>query len=283
MTLLTELQSKVAAVEADERARSAEIQAQAEFYNLELRPVMVRINEYFKEIIESLNVIKPEISARYPLDPESSIGVELRQSNYYYNYDNIEAPRQIDIICECHLGKPTIFHVPTKLKVEDYSRALNDYDFSYDQKNHLDNFYEIRGATFTLEGPLKAQIRITASAADRCVFIHLRNIEHEPMKRYRFAPSDLKDEVLERLARMLLREESQLAEVSVSTDFRLTLQQQLEEEKLQVEKHIAESMAHIESERLAEQEAKLLNRGKRIISLNANRVIKAASKLGTGK
>ncbi len=58
MTLLTDLQSKVAAVRADELARSDELQAQTEYYNLELRPAMVRINEYFMEIIESLGVIE---------------------------------------------------------------------------------------------------------------------------------------------------------------------------------------------------------------------------------
>jgi hypothetical protein len=244
---------------------------------------MVRINEYFLEIIESLGVIKPKISPRYPFNPESSMGVALRQSDYHYNYDSVKAPRQIDITCECHLEKPTEFYVPTKLKVEEYALVLNGYNFAYHQKNRLDKFYDIRGATFILEGPLKVHIRIAASATDRCVFVHLRNIENEQAKKYRFAPADLTDEVLERLARVLLREESKLAEVSISDDFRLNLQQKLEEDRLRVEKDVVEGLAHIESERLAEQEAKLVNRTKNIISLKAHRVIEAASKLRGGK
>ena len=125
---------------------------------------------------------------------------------------------------------------------------------------------------------MNVQIGILAHAADRCVYIDLQNIEDQPLKRYKFVPEKVDDELLERLARLLVREESQLVEVKLSEDVRDELRRQLELEKRRNEEELAEALAYREAERLAEEHAKLINRAKRAVVGATAHVLKVLSR-----
>jgi hypothetical protein len=239
---------------------------------------MVRTYGYLSEIVDNLNIVAPDIHPSYPLNPSLKHGVTLSQTNYEFHFDNRKSPRQIDIICTCALDQPQEFHVATKDAVVKQADLLKSHKFHYHQRNRLDKLHDIRGATFILEGPMKVHIRVAANAADKSIYIDLRNLGDQPYKRYKFSPDKVDDELLERLARLLIREESTLVEVEICDDVRDELRRRLELEKRRDEEDLAEAYAHMEAERLAENDAKLINRTKRAVAEGVGQVLKVFSK-----
>jgi len=279
MALLDDLQVEVKNIRAAELDQNAELAAQKEFYSVHLRPVMLRAYDYFSEIVESLNVIASDIKVSYPLNPSLKDGVILQQSDYKFSSDCGKSPRQIDILCSCTLEHRQEFYVRTEEAAQKLSDLLESFRFPYHRKNKLDKRYNIRGANFILEGPLKVHIRILAHAADRCVYIGLRNLEDQPVKRYKFAPEKISAEFLERLARLLIREELFLVEVKqVPDDVRDELRRQVELDKIREEEDLAQAQADIEAERLAEKEARLVNRVRRAVAGRTREVLEGFSK-----
>ena len=279
MGLLDDLQVEVKTIRAAELDQNAELKAQEEFYSVHLRPAMLRAYDYFLEIVESLNVIASDIKVSYPLNPSLKGGVTLHQSDYKFSSDCGKTPRQIDILCSCTLEHHQEFYVGTEEAAQNLSDLLESFRFPHHRRNKLDKQYNIRGATFILEGPLKVHIRVLAHAADRCIYISMRNLEDQAIKRYKFTPEEIDTELLERLARMLIREESFLVEVKqMPDDVRDELRRQVELDNIREAEGRAQAQADLEAERLAAKEAKLVNRIRRKVALETRGVIEALSK-----
>ncbi len=282
MALLDDLSSQVEKIKEEEARRHAELKEQEAFYESALKPVMLRAHNYFEEVVESLNIIQPDISVKYPLDPSKLKAVTLNQEDYFFHSDNSRHPRQIDVLAHCTLDRPKEFYVPTMDGASNLSDLLNEYQFPHHRKNKLDQSYNVRGATFILEGPMKVHIRFTANSADRCINVLLRNLEAQPTKRYQFEPERLNDELLERLANMLIREETKLVEVEVSDALRKTLQHQIETAKREKAEDLAKAYAEIEVAKQLAEESKLGRRAKRAITkgnYELARLISRAAKL----
>ena len=210
MSLLENLQSQVKKITEEESKKSGNFLEQEAFYENHLKHVMVRVHNYFEKIVENLNIVAPDIYPSYPLNPMERKGVTLEQADYAYSYDNGRHPRQIDILTICNLKRPIEFYVPTADAVLNHSNLLESYQFPHHRKIKLDKLYNICGATFILEGPMKAQIRISANSSEKCIDVFLWNIEKKPFRKYRFSPEKVDDQLLQRLARMLIRKESVL-------------------------------------------------------------------------
>ena len=276
MALLDDLKSQAAVIKAAEVAVRGEQQAQDDFYELSIRPAMIKSRDYFDEIIRNLCIIEPSVECSYPFDPKLA-DVAFTQSEYSFDYNDARNPRQLDIRCVCRLQKPAEFYVPTKEGVEQYAKMLNDYALPFHQKNQLDKRYDIRGATFILDEALPAQICILSSPADRCIYVDFRNFEETPLSRYQFNPDQLTAEMLEKIARVLLRKETRLIRVDVSEEFRGELQKQLEMDRLKKEKDAAKNSIYLELERQGAEGARLSNRTKSALSSGTQRVVAAIS------
>ena len=186
MSLLDSLQSQVEKITEEESRKNAELLEQEAFYDNHLKQVMVRVHNYFQEIIKNLNIVAPDIYPSYPLNPIERNGVTLKQADYAYNYDNARHPRQIDIVTVCDLKRPIEFYVPTADAALNHSNLLESYQFPHHRKNKLDKLYNICGATFILEGPMQSQIRLSSNPAEKCIDVFLWNMENQPFKKHRF-------------------------------------------------------------------------------------------------
>ncbi len=125
---------------------------------------------------------------------------------------------------------------------------------------------------------MKVHIRFLADPAEKCVYIQLRNLESQPVKRYKFAPGRVDEKLLERLAGMLIRKESNLVEVEVCQDFRGELRRRIEEEKRAKERDLADAFAEREVDKLQTEEAKLLKRARKAVSKGNIELRKMVSK-----
>jgi hypothetical protein len=263
VSLLDELRKEARDIQSGNIQVDSQQKADAAFYHDHLRLSMLQAHKYFAEVIENLNIIEPEIHPDYPFSPSIKDPVFLSQSGYKLLVDDLKEPHQIDILCSATLGGTQEFFVRTKDAVEKHASLLESYEFPFHRKNFLDEQYEVRGATFLLEGPLRIHIRIKPHLEERCIHIYLRNLEDKPLKRHRFQPESVNEELLERLAQVLLRKQAQLVEVNVSDEVRSDLRRQLAAEDQRKQQELDEAYAASESERIVAREARLIYRVKR--------------------
>ena len=279
MSLLNDLQEEVRKIRAQEVAQDAQREVQAQFYQQHLRPVMQRAYTYFAEIVENLNIVAPEIKTRYPLNPLLESGISLRQAQYKFRADNRENPQQIDIFCRCTLEKPHEFYLSSPKAIQQHVELLDSYNFAYHRKNRLDRHHDIRGATFILEGPMMVHIRIAANAADSSLHVGFRNLEHQPVKRYRFSPEAATDELFERIAKVLIRQLPKLVEQKkIDPQLRDQLRSQIEQEKFETELDIAEALADRQAEVEAQRSASVIQRTGNTVKERARKLMGAIAR-----
>ena len=84
MGLLDDLQVRADRVRLDEQQRHKNLQLEKDFYDAELKPVMLVAYEYLSKLIENLNLVKPKIIASYPLNPEEKAGITLVHTLRHY-------------------------------------------------------------------------------------------------------------------------------------------------------------------------------------------------------
>ena len=79
MGLLDELKTEVNKKREEEQQQNAEQQQQQEYYDAQLKPVMLRVQGYLSELVESLNTVAPKVTPAYPLrSEESRVGKECQ-------------------------------------------------------------------------------------------------------------------------------------------------------------------------------------------------------------
>lgn len=273
MGLLDDLKKQVEEKEQQERQQNAALEAQQAFYETHLREVMRRTHDYFSELVEHLNAVAPEVSPAYSLAPPQEPPISLKQEGYSFRSDSYEKPTNILVNCVCSLEQRCEFYVRSKVAIDNYSALLDSHNFPYYTRNELDERHNVANAIFVLEGPMKVQIRLLASPKDACIYVDLLNIEAQPVKRYKLPPEAVDEALLDRLARMLIREEQTLIAVKISDDARAALRRKLEEEKRRKAQELADAEAEREAERRAEEEAKLINRAKRTVTGSIKKIL----------
>lgn len=273
MGLLDDLKKQAREKEDKERQRQAELKAQELYYDTHLHGVMRQAHAYFLELVQQLNIVAPEVHPAYALAPANEPPITLKQEGYVFRADNTDKPKSLSVRCECHLDERLEFYVRTKPAVTAYAELLDSHGFPHYTKNEVDERLDVTNATFVLEGPLKVQIRLLASPEDRCIYIDLLNVDKQPRKRYRLGPEKVDETLLDRLARMLLREETTLVEVEVSDDVRAELRRKLEEDNRRKAHERALAEATYEAERLAAEETRMINRAKRTVAGSIKKII----------
>ena len=246
MSLLDNLDLEVDRIKAEQAEQERARAEQQLYYSQHLKPVMVRARTYLKELVEKLQLVGPDIRPVYPLIARAPHDVTLQQKNYRCRADDGQDIRRVDLFCECHLPNPFEIDLGSQAKVQRQADLLQEYDFPHHQKNRLDDFYEVRGARFIFEGPLLVHVRLRAAAEDRCIYIELRNLESRPLSKYKFSPEAVDEQLLERLARVLVREERLLVESEVDGSTRKDLQEQLLQERLQQHRDMQAALAERE-------------------------------------
>ncbi len=273
MGLLDDLKKEAEKKEAEQRQEGTELEAREAYYEQHIKSAMRRAHDYFMELVDTLNTVAPDVTAPYPVDPVKGAPLGLKHGRYIFRSDEQDDPRKLIVACDCALEERREFYVQTKAAVKRYADLLESHRFPHYTKNELSSSHDVVNAHFILEGPLRLQIRFIASAEDKCIYVDLLNLETQPEKRYKLPPEKLTEALLDRLARMLMHEETQLIETRVSDETRAQLRRKLEEERRLMAAEQAKADAAIEAERRAEEEARLINRARRSVAGGIKKIL----------
>ena len=114
MALRDELRKEVADIKSKQQLESEQREADQAFYDQNLLPAMRQAHAYFSEVVANLQIISPDVSPVYPLNPLSESGVKLRQCDYKYRVDDGKKPGELDVLCQAVLDRPGDYYVATK-------------------------------------------------------------------------------------------------------------------------------------------------------------------------
>ncbi len=254
MSLIESLREQVSLKEAAHAAHLAELEAQQRVYEETLRPTMLKMLGYFSELVDSLRLLDTKTSVHLPLAPDKSSTVSMEQSGYRFSYDDGKNPTRLEVFCECVLTAPQRFYVSNPQAVENYTQYLDDMQLAYHKKTQLDGHYDVRSAVFELEGALKIGIRIDANPESGRISFYLLNLETMSTRKYEFSPEKIDESFLERLAKLLLRQESKLVSIKLCPDIRAGLRAKVQSDRIKREAELKIAFEELRIARLQELE-----------------------------
>ena len=235
MSLLDELKAK-----ADERRSDAELEAaklanQAEFYQLQLLPRMLQAYTFLQELTAHLKVVDETCAVHYALLPDEKT-VTLQQGDYSVAIDSRQEPTQLELRCKAHLPEPVTFDVKGKQEVLRHGQLMDRYGLKYERTERKDERFDIDSATFKLLGPLPVRVVIVADSENRCLSLHLRNVDQAGVKTVNIAPEKFDENFLDRLGRFVLRQQTSLFSTELSEEARQKLQDKLAAQRKEEER-----------------------------------------------
>lgn len=265
MGLLDDIKQKAASIENENKALAEKKAQDQRYYKTSIAPVMKAAQEYFFELVAGLNVAAPSLDFAAPLLVASNEPVAMVQSGYKVVTDSKETPTRIDIRARCDMREPVTVRVVGKVPVTNQTERLDKYAVKYDFKHELDAKHEVCGGTFTINGPMNAIIRLQVDIEERCIYLISKNLPQPNPERIKLSPQACNEQAFERMGRLLLREiDSFLEQQHVSEEIRERLRREVEQNKQAEQAELARLAAEAaEEKRLAEEEARLVNRLKK--------------------
>ena len=248
MGLLDDLRNQAEGRRKQEEQEAAEKARREEIYRQEIQPRMTKAYQYFLELIEHLNYVKPEILVDYPLLKHAQ-HVQLRQDEYTIVIDSSKALKRIDIIFQCTLDAPIDYEILGKEAVLNQSDKLDRYRINYTRRDRKDVSLELEGARFRIEGPLPLRVLIEADVPHSVIRLALRNFTDPGVSRYTLKPGDFNEEFLDRLGKFMLRQETTLFDMlEMSEEALQALRQRLQEEQARRDQELREAEERLRAE-----------------------------------
>lgn len=256
MGLLDDLRNQAEGRRKQEEQEAAEQARREAIYREEIQPRMTKAYQYFLELIEHLNYVKPEILVDYPLLKNAQY-VSLRQDDYTIVIDSSKALKRIDIIFQCTLDAPVEYEIFGKEVVLNQSDKLDRYRINYTRRDRKDVSLELEGAKFKIEGPLPLRVLIEADVSHSVVRLALRNFTDPGVSRYTVKPGEFNEEFLDRLGKFMLRQTDALFDnFEMPEEALRQLRQRLQEEQALRDQELREAEEALRAEEEAARTGK---------------------------
>jgi hypothetical protein len=249
MGVLDDLRRKAEAQRSKEQAENSQAISVQDYYLTELLPRLQAAYNYFKELTDHLNYVKPEIHANYPIQPEGRY-LPLRQGDYKVHTDSTKDFKEMLFRFGCALEQPLNVNIIGKEKVLTYSSELDRFSIKYERKDFKDANFELERAHFSVVGPVNASVMFRADVEARAIRLLLRNVEQPGVVQHPLRVEQIDKDFFDKLAAYLLRESNELVRLEITDSHREQIRQKVAEEQNRRASELAEA------ERLAAEDAK---------------------------
>jgi molecular chaperone DnaK (HSP70) len=255
MGLLDDLRIQAQDRREQEEADAAVSAQREQFYREEIQPRMTKAYQFFIELVEHLNYIKPDTRVNYPLFADGT-PVALLQGEYTVVIDSSQALKRIDINFQGVVEKSIEFEMFGRDAILRHADRLDSYYIKYERKDRKDTNLELFAAKFKIDGPLPLKIVINADVQNGVIQVVLRNFSDPGVNRYSVPAQDFDDAFLDRLGQFMLRKTDTLFDVDLTMDnaAKEAIRRKLQEEaalRAQELREAEERLKAEEAERLA--------------------------------
>lgn len=185
-----------------------------DYYRMAILPAMQKAFHFMKELVEHLNFLEhaievQEYSSRYP-----QFGL-LKQQNYkiftdnYGGFADLERLVQINVCFFCVGSGSFSYNLDGQSRIEREVAFLTSRNVNFDWKL-LDGRSAIPSACFTITRKIPVRFKFAVDYEQSKIQLLINN--HHDFNDYKkiFAPEQINDELLDEVARFMLRKESEL-------------------------------------------------------------------------
>jgi len=231
MSFLDDLKKEAAAARARQGAARDDVDEREEVFLNILRPRMRALYTYLRELVEQLPVLPAPTGLAYEVRGFGRLG-DLTQGEYELKSDDPENLRKFTFQFVCRGdGKPLEMQQPDKRSYEEQREYLWRCNMRFTSKLSAGE----RG-TIHLERAVPVSLEFEADAEASAIRLRIRNLERLGTISHTFAPRSVDEELMDELARMVLRKRNRFNELSGNTvpdEVRARLRKQIERQQKQ--------------------------------------------------
>lgn len=202
-----------------------------------IAPKMKQIYLYLKKFSQHLNVIEQsvKVSEYSKLFPEMG---ELCQINYKINTDGSGGIVDHNKIREVHFSfryqclavKEYIHHTDNKLEADRTTDFLTTHKITYTSANNLSS--RNNGAlNFYITKDIPVLFKFISQPEKCSISLKIQNHENFEIQTLTIKPEDVNDTYLDRLARYILRKDSEFLDIEIDDEVKKQIRQRIEAEK----------------------------------------------------
>ena len=226
--------------ELEEQRRKEELERR---FREEIDPKLQKIHAYLREMVQQLNVVKPEVAVDFEI-PGAPPLKGLNQGDYFLGH---YAERKFTLLYLCSRETKQVFELNDPVAINKQKEFLTNHAVKYHAKELKNDRFEVYKATFVLLGQVKGGMEFRANPRDNCIDVAMRNFSSLGRAMLSFSPEVIDDEFLDLLGQYILRRSNKVLERRIqrmSEEQRAAIRRQIEEEKRQRD----EEMRRIEEE-----------------------------------
>lgn len=233
---------------------------------------------YLVELVEHLNVVKPEVSVSYEIEGYGRIA-DLRQDNYTLQIDDRRLIGSITLSFTCGHPEPR----PRVMRAPDRSAFMKQRDYLLRHGLTFDSKLAVSGeGTLLVEPMITVSLRFSPDPKARRIRFDIKNLSCLGQESYLIDPIRLNRQHLDGIAGLVLRKPDSLEKLTgplITDDAKMRIRQALVEERKQQLRHDAEAAAISRAERKAEAETRIPARTRRATLLALGRLAAAGNAL----
>lgn len=207
MSVLEQLKKEAQAIEAQRTTQETVRSTMEQQVLNELLPVMRRIHTYFKEFERHLGVVNPDVSVAYEVRGFGPVA-GLKQDNYSLTTDRPADPERVQLRFECH--REGTIEVPMRDpgSAAEYKAFLKVNGLRGKQRDAG------RGASvFVVEARIPVILEFRVDLEREAIALNMRNFNLLGVTRYTLTPDRLDESFLDEVARMVMRQPNDFAEL----------------------------------------------------------------------
>ena len=273
MGLLDDLKNQAESEKVSEEENASRQAEGEQFYQEELRPRMLKVFQFFNQLIAHLNALKMETIVEYPLLPGGNLQ-KLRQEGYKVLIDSSKAPKKIDFTMECVLETPIEFEIEGGGAVQSHADFLQRFAIRHERNDKKGPGQQTVSAKFILHGPIPVRATIEADVEAAGLRLTIRNFTQPGYIKYPLKIEQFTDAFLDKLGGFIIRKDANLfGSQKISEEAR----QKLREKILAEQQMRDQEMVEVEKRREAEEAAEKDNSSKEQLKQTVN------SKVSQGK
>lgn len=228
MGVLDELKQQAESVQARRKRQEASQKGERSLLERRLTSRMVDLHAYFKELLQQLNLVNPEITSDFYITDLCTLK-GLRQGAYQLTSDNSDHVNNFTFHYSL-VGEGTHeIKLPSKLVAEKKKESLWRYGFKFKLKEYSPSRCSLLIEAFV---PVSFEFQVDVERA--AIRLKVKNKPMPGISSYIYKPDRIDAEFMDETARYILEKPNRFDELSGNTvpeDTLVRIRQQLEREK----------------------------------------------------
>jgi hypothetical protein len=172
---------------------------------------------YLHDLIQQLNIVKPEIPRRYSVGAEFTICDLVWQEGFSdYRTQSQSAGALIELVtCSCQLASPHSFDVVRDgPAVDRFRHTIFDYGLQFDCKEFRNERAYVERAEFSIRGQIAVSARWKADFEKGVVLLEARNLERLGSSVMPVRPAAFDQALLDEFGRLLIGQPNNFRELA---------------------------------------------------------------------